>query len=117
MRRLLESPPQSPVHPVTDIYHGICISDPYRWLEDKDSADTREWLNNQETYLRLYLESVPGRDLVRERIHRLLSVDVIDTPRKVGNRIFFLKREARQEQPVITMREGLDGTDISLLDP
>jgi prolyl oligopeptidase len=117
MSRVLESSPYTPVEPVTEIFHGVEVTDPYRWLEDQVSERTRQWINEQTEYARSYLDAIPGRERVRERIAELLAVETIDTPYKIGDRYFFLKREAQQDQPVICMREGADGQDRILVDP
>jgi len=117
MSRVLEAPPYTPVEPVTEIFHGVEVTDPYRWLEDQASERTRQWINEQTDYARSYLDAIPGRERVRERIAELLAVETIETPYKVGSRYFFLKRGAQQDQPVICMREGADGQDQILVDP
>ncbi len=109
--------PQTPSEPVTEILHGVPVTDPYRWLEDQNSLRTRTWLEEQTTYTRGYLDAVPGRNRFRKRIEELLAVKTISEPWKVGDRYFFLKREPYQEQPVITMREGEMGEDIPLINP
>src|SRR5258708_809667 len=109
--------PPTPSEPVTEILHGVAITDPYRWLEDPDSPRTRSWLREQIGYARTYLDAIPGRERIRKRIEELLAVERVSAPFKVGNRYFFAKRTAYQEQPVITMREGLTGKDVSLIDP
>jgi len=113
----VEAPPLTPIEPVTEILHGVSIVDPYRWLEDQDSQRTREWLDQQTRYARAYLDNIPGRDRIRERIAEFLAVETYDSLQKVGNRYFFRKRLPDQEQPSIYMREGADGEDQLLVDP
>jgi prolyl oligopeptidase len=117
VRGLNPAPPFSPIEPVTDILHGVTVTDPYRWLEDQDSSRTRQWLENQTHYARAYLDGIPGRERIRARIHEFLAVETYDSLQKVGNRYFFRKRLPEQEQPCICMREGLQGEDQLLLDP
>jgi hypothetical protein len=117
MSVVLESPPYIPIEPVTENFHGIEAPDPYRWLEDQDSERTRRWIKEQTDYARSYLDAIPGRERVQKRIAELLAVETIDAPFKVGNRYFFLKREARQDQSVICMKEGAGGRDQVLVDP
>jgi prolyl oligopeptidase len=109
--------PATPSEPVTETLHGVAVTDPYRWLEDQNSPQTRKWLQEQTAYARAYLDAIPRRDVIRKRVEELLAVEVISQPLKVGNRYFFLKRVARGERPVITMREGDTGPDICLVDP
>ena len=117
MPQLMDSPPYSPIEPVTEMLHGVAVTDPYRWLEDQDSPQTRDWLKAQTEYARSYLDSIPGRDQIRERIRELLDVETYDTIQQVGPRYFFRKRLPGQEQPCIFLREGPDGEDCLLLDP
>lgn len=117
MPKLAMAPPCSPVEPVTEIMHGVTITDPYRWLEDQDSPRTREWLGVQHEYARSYLDSIPGRNRIRERIRELLDVETYDSVQKVGQRYFFRKRLPGQEQPCVYFREGAAGTDQLLIDP
>jgi len=102
---------------VTDMYHGIEVIDPYRWLEDGEAPRTRQWLAEQDRLWRAYLEEAPGRDRIRQRISELLSVETCEVPKIAGQRQFFRKRAADQEQPCIYMREGDSGEDILLVDP
>ena len=114
---LTAAPPHSQVEPVTEILHGVPITDPYRWLEDQDSTRTREWLTAQASYARAYLDTIPGRDRIRERIRELLDVETYDSIQQVGEGYVFRKRTRGQEQPCIYLREGADGEDQLLLDP
>jgi prolyl oligopeptidase len=117
MPKLMEPPPYSPIETVTEILHGVTVTDPYRWLEDQESAQTRAWIEAQTKYARAYLDSIPGREQIRERISELLDVETYDSIQKVGDRYFFRKRLPGQEQPCIFLREGPDGTDCLLIDP
>ena len=117
MPPVMEPPPYSPVETVTEILHGVRITDPYRWLEDQESPRTREWIAAQTRYARAYLDSLPNRERIRHRIRALLDVETYDLLQKVGNRYFFRKRTPGQEQPSIYMREGMDGPDQILVDP
>jgi prolyl oligopeptidase len=117
MSKLATAPPYSPIEPVTEVLHGVTVTDPYRWLEDQDSLRTREWLRAQHEYARSYLEAIPGRDRIRRRIRELLDVETCDSIQKAGQRYFFRKRLAGQEQPCIYFREGAEGADHLLIDP
>ena len=117
MPMLTEAPPVTAIEPVTEILHGVSIVDPYRWLEDQDSPQTRAWLDQQTHYARAYLDNIPGRRRIRERITEFLAVETLISLQTVGNRYFFRKRLPDQEQPCIYMREGADGEDQLLIDP
>jgi prolyl oligopeptidase len=113
----MEPPPYSPIEAVTETLHGVAVTDPYRWLEDQESSRTRTWIAAQTRYARAYLDSLPQREGIRQRIRELLDVETCDSLQKVGNRYFFRKRLPGQEQPSIYMREGIDGLDQILIDP
>src|SRR5439155_2382342 len=117
MPQLATAAPYSPVETVTEILHGVSVTDPYRWLEDQDSPRTRAWIEEQIRYARAYLDSIPGRGRIRERIREFLAVETYDSLQKVGSRYFFRKRLPDQEQPCIYMRDGADGEDQLLIDP
>ena len=117
MPKLMSAPPFTPVDAVTEVLHGVRVTDPYRWLEDQDSPRTREWLDAQYMYARSYLDRIPDRDRIRKRIRELVDVETYDSIHKVGRRYFFRKRQPGQEQPCIYFREGSDGPDQILIDP
>jgi len=117
MQIVVEPPPFTPVEPITEVLHGVEITDPYRWLEDQNSPRTRKWIEEQTAYTRAYLDAIPGRDGIRKRVEELLAIEVTSDPWKVGNRHFFLKRLRNSEQHSIVMREGLFGEERVLVDP
>jgi prolyl oligopeptidase len=117
MPQLMTPPPYSAVEPVTEIFHGVSVTDPYRWLEDQDSPQTRAWIEEQTLYARSYLENIPGRDRIQKRIREFLAVETYDSLQIAGGRYFFRKRLPDQEQPCIYMRDGADGEDQLLVDP
>ena len=117
MSQLTVSRPCSTPDPVTEIFHGVSVTDPYRWLEDQDSPRTRTWIEEQTRYARSYLDNIPGRERIRERIREFLAVETYDSLQIAGGRYFFRKRLPDQEQPCIYMREGADGEDRLLIDP
>jgi len=117
MPQLMTSVPHSTADPVTDIFHGVSVTDPYRWLEDQDSPRTRAWIEEQTRHARSYLDNIPGRERIRGRIREFLAVETYDSLQIAGGRYFFRKRLPDQEQPCIYMREGADGEDRLLIDP
>jgi prolyl oligopeptidase len=114
---MTEPLPHSPIEAVTEILHGVAVTDPYRWLEDQESPYTRQWIAAQTRYARAYLDSIPHRERIRQRIRELLDVETCDSLLKVGNRYYYRRRISGQEQPSIYMREGIDGSDHVLVDP
>jgi prolyl oligopeptidase len=117
MPRLVCAPPFSPSEPVTEMLHGVAVTDPYRWLEVQSSSCTRAWIVEQTQYARSYLDDIPGRGRIQKRIREFLAVETYDSLQKVGDRYFFRKRLPDQEQPCIYMRDGAEGEDELLLDP
>src|ERR1700692_4677204 len=111
MHACLNPMPFSEREPVTEILHGVPVTDPCRWLEDQDSPRTRTWIAEQSCYARAYLNGIPGRERIRELVRESLAVETYDSLQKVGSHYFFRKRLPDQEQPSICMREGVDGED------
>lgn len=117
MSVVLQSPPCTPIEPNTEVFHGVAVTDPYRWLEDQDSDRTRHWIEEQSNYARAVLDAIPIRGEVRRRVAELLAVEMIGPPYQIGDRYFFVKRVEQQNQPVICMRQGRHGEDHILVDP
>ena len=118
MAHTVDAPPPTTVEPVTEVLHGIEITDSYRWLEDQNSPRTRKWLEEQAAYTRAYFEAIPDRERIRIRVGELLALkEVISEPWNVGDRYFFLDRQKDREQPVIVMMDGLFGPETILVDP
>ena len=109
--------PVTRVDNVTETLHGVTITDPYRWLEDQNSGDTRAWINAQNEYTASTLGTLPIRAGIRERLTQLLKVETISRPFARNGRYFISKRRADQNQSVIYVRNGLKGQDDILLDP
>ncbi|MFZ0277639.1 MAG: prolyl oligopeptidase family serine peptidase [Candidatus Sulfotelmatobacter sp.] len=109
-------PPKAEMRPVTENLHGTKIVDPYRWLEDGTSADTQKWVAEEMAYTRSVLDPLAGRDLIHKRLTELLGIGSIGVPRIAGRYYFYTRREGMQNQPVLYVREGLDGKDRALVD-
>ncbi len=110
-------PPETKAVPVTDVVQGVSITDPYRWLEDQKSPETRAWIAAQNDYTNGLLDKVPGREEIRSVVAGLSKFDNVGTPAPVAGRYFFLKRRADQDVSVLCMRRGLNGPDEVLIDP
>ncbi|HSB75508.1 MAG TPA: hypothetical protein VLC12_07660, partial [Terriglobales bacterium] len=110
-------PPPSRRNEVVDVMHGVSIHDPYRWLEDQNSPETRAWINAQNTYSRSILSKLAGREEISRRLGELMKVDDIQTPIERDGRYFFRRRRADQDLFVIYMRQGAGGKDEILVDP
>ncbi|HEX4952968.1 MAG TPA: prolyl oligopeptidase family serine peptidase [Thermoanaerobaculia bacterium] len=113
------TPPPTREEPVREILHGVEIVDPYRWLEDQESPETRRWIDAQNAHTDAQLGSRPGREALEKRFAELLKVDSFNlpTPNRAGDRYFFSRRLANQERSSIVLRRGLGGTDEVLIDP
>ncbi len=110
-------PPPTETQDVVDVLHGVDVPDPYRWLEDQESPDTRRWIDRQNDYTDSVLQVLPGREAIRATAARVLERDVIGLPNERGGRYFFEKRRANQNLAVLYMRDGVDGDDEVLIDP
>ena len=109
-------PPLASQKPVEDLVQGKKISDPYRWLEDASSPDTQRWVKDELAYTRGILDPLPGRDQLHKRLGELLSIGTLSAPQIGGTHYFYTRREGTQNQPVLLVREGLDGKDRALVD-
>jgi prolyl oligopeptidase len=109
--------PATEVRNVVETINGVTITDPYRWLEDQNSPETRAWIDRQNAYTDAVLSSLPDREKVAARIKQLLDVEQMSTPAVRGGRYFFTKRGVGQDQFKIYMRESATGPDILLIDP
>jgi prolyl oligopeptidase len=109
-------PPLARRNPVTENLHGRQITDSYRWLEDASSAETQRFVAEQNAYTRSVLEKVPGRDKLRRRIEQLLTIGRVASPHIGGSRYFYERRDGRQNQPVVYMRDQAQGAERALID-
>src|SRR5438876_314694 len=112
----LAAPPKAKVEVVEETIHGRKIADPYRWLEDSNSAGTQEYVSEQLAYTRSILDPLPGRERIHQRLRELLSIGTIGTPQIGGKYYFYIRREGSQNQPVLLVREGMHGKDRTLVD-
>ncbi len=102
---------------VVDAYHGQSVADPYRWLEDDNSAETKAWVEAQNRVTFGYLETLPGRAAIRERMTRLYNFERFGVPQREGGRYFFRRNDGLQNQDVILVADSPDAEPRVLLDP
>ena len=102
---------------VVDDYHGHKVADPYRWLEDTESDETAAWVKAQNEVTDEYLQSLPSRESMRERLERLWNYERYGLPRKKGDRYFFSHNDGLQDQSVLYKSEQLDAKRVPLIDP
>ncbi|NJD17874.1 MAG: S9 family peptidase, partial [Gemmatimonadetes bacterium] len=112
----LEYPATRVVDQVDD-YHGTMVADPYRWLEDDTAAEVAAWVAAQNAVTTAYLETIPGRDVLQARLKALYNYPKYGSPFRRGDLYFFSKNDGLQNQDVIWVQKGLDGTPEVLLDP
>lgn len=102
---------------VVDDYHGAKVADPYRWLEDPDSPETRAWVEAENRLTFAYLEAIPARSAIRRRLTKLWDYEKFGVPSKEGGRYFYSRNTGLQNQGVIYTTGALDGEAKVLLDP
>jgi prolyl oligopeptidase len=100
-----------------DDYHGTKVSDPYRWLEDTDSAETHAWVEAENKLTFGYLEQLPYRQAVRDRLTKLWNYERFTVPGQHGGRYFFEHNDGLQNQNVLLVSESLNAEPRVLLDP
>ena len=100
-----------------DIYHGVSVADPYRWLEDDRSAETAAWVEAQNAVTFAHLDTIPFRSKLTSRVEQLFNYPKFSEPFRRGNTYFFSKNDGLQNQAVVYRQQGLDGTPEVLLDP
>jgi prolyl oligopeptidase len=101
----------------TDLLHGKRVADPYRWLEDDNSAETKAWVEAQNKVTFAYLESIPERAALKERLTKLWNYERYGVPGKEGGRYLFSRNDGLQNQSVLYTMRSLDETPRVLLDP
>jgi prolyl oligopeptidase len=117
----LPAPPVVAKQAVVDTYPvtggaDVKVTDNFRWLEDAQSPETRAFIASQNAYTQRYLDQLKTLPEVREQMGRLLKTDYISIPSRRGDRFFFEKRGADENQASIYMRTGLHGADEKLID-
>ncbi|MBT9494192.1 MAG: S9 family peptidase [Paucibacter sp.] len=110
--------PATPAKPVTDVYHGTAVVDPYRWMEDMKSAEFQAWLKTQAAYADSVLAQLPGRADLRARLGVLADAgESTGGYEMVAGKLFYSKRAPGQNQARLWVRDGLAGAERELLDP
>jgi prolyl oligopeptidase len=102
-------PPKAKVEPVEDTVQGHKIVDRYRYLENPNDPDTKLYVEQELSYTRSILDPLPGRDKINARLSQLLEIGTVGAPQMGGKYYFHTRREGNQNQPVLYVREGLNG--------
>ena len=113
----MEKPPTTKKINIKDNYHGTTIADPYRWLEDDNSRQTKEWVNKQNNYTESFLTKIPFRNKVKEDLTTSWNYEKYGSPFKKGDFYFFFKNNGLQNQSVLYYQNGLNGKAQVFIDP
>jgi len=113
----VEAYPETNKTDVVDTYFGTEVSDPYRWLENDTSAETEAWVKAQTLVTFDYLEQIPFRDKINERLTALWNYPKYSVPFKEGDHYFYFKNDGLQNQSVMYIQDELGGDPEVILDP
>ena len=100
-----------------DVYHGTKVPDPYRWLEDDNSPEAKAWVAAQNKVTFAYLDRIPFRAALTERLKKLYDYEKYSAPARKGDYFFFRKNDGLQNQSVLYVQKGIDGKPEVLIDP
>ncbi len=109
--------PETRKDTVTDLYFGTLVADPYRWLEDDQSAETAQWVAAQNKVTANYLENIPFRKELKARLEKIWNYPKLGVPFKKGSQYFFFKNDGLQNQSVLYVQTSLEAEPERLLDP
>lgn len=111
--------PATRVEDVVESLHGVEIHDPYRWLEEEESPAAKEWIASQNAFTRAYLDRHKAdRDQIVARLGELYSAGSVTSPLIFERRFFYLKREGKQNQPILYVKRGsMDEKPKVAIDP
>jgi prolyl oligopeptidase len=102
-----------------DMYHGVKVPDPYRWLEDdvRKSPEVAAWVEAENRVTFAYLKSIPEREAIRRRLTELVNYERYSAPQKIAGRYYYTKNDGLQNQSVLYVVDSLQGTPQVVLDP
>ena len=109
--------PQARKTDQTDNYHGTVIADPYRWMEDDRSAETAEWVKAENKVTFAYLDQIPYRKQLQDRLEKVYNYPKYSAPSRKGEWYYFYKNDGLQNQSVLYRQKGLDGAPEVVIDP
>lgn len=112
----LKYPAAHQSHQVDD-YFGTRVQDPYRWLEEPDSAETKAWIDSENQLTHAYLAKIPARASIKERLTKLWNYERYGVPFHEGDRYFFYKNDGLQNQAVLYTMRSLGEAPQLLIDP
>ena len=111
----LAYPPALRVQQV-DTYHGVPVADPYRWLEDLESEQTRAWIKAQDDLTSRFFHAIPERDRIERKLRALAAVTMYRRPIKAGGRYFYVKTPP-DEVGALYVQENPEAEPRLLVDP
>lgn len=123
MRASLIAQPSRPSYPrprqgdVVDDYHGTKVADPYRWMEDLNAPELKQWVDAENAITSKYLAGLPPRDALKKRITELWNYPKVTAPRYEGRHWFYSRNSGLQRQSVVFTRETLSGSETVAVDP
>ena len=109
--------PEAPTVNQVDDYHGVKVADPYRWLEDSSSPQTRRWIEAENKLTFAYLDGIPERPVIKKRLTQIWNYERFGIPLERGGRYFYTRNEGLQNQSVLHVVKSPDGEPRVLLDP
>ncbi|HEV8136527.1 MAG TPA: prolyl oligopeptidase family serine peptidase [Pyrinomonadaceae bacterium] len=109
--------PESKKVDQVDDYFGTKVADPYRWLEDENSAETKAWVQAQNAVTFAYLDKIPYREKLKARLTELYNYPRVSAPFRRGDTYFFTKNDGLQNQNVFYIQKGVNGKPELFLDP
>jgi|ADGO01.1.fsa_nt_gi prolyl oligopeptidase (EC:3.4.21.26). Serine peptidase. MEROPS family S09A len=102
----------------TDVYFGVEVKDPYRWLENDTSSETSEWVEAQNKITFAYLDNIPYRNKITEKgLEEVYNYERLSAPFQRGEYYYFYKNDGLQNHSVLYRKKGIDGTPEVFLDP
>jgi prolyl oligopeptidase len=109
--------PDTPRGDVVDDYNGVKVPDPYRWFEDPQARATQDWVTAENAVSQPYLENLPQRAWLGERLKQLWTYERFGVPRREGGKYFYLRNDGTQDQSVLYVADSLTAAPRVLVDP
>jgi prolyl oligopeptidase len=103
--------------PVEEIIHGVRVTDPFRWLENRSLPETEGWISDQQQRCARYFSECGNLDSLRSKVCEYLDIEIVDQPSLVAGRYFYRRRDRAQEQACIYVRDVMTGRERLLVDP
>lgn len=103
--------------PAVDVLHGVTVVDPFRWLEDRDSPETQEWIATQQQIHDRYFSALPNLGSLNARVREYLNTEIFEQPTQIGQQLFFRRRRKDEEQFSLWVQDPRTGVERVLVDP